>query len=96
VSTLVPLRAHRDVGPLALVRVDVEEERGVAVRIPYQMWPCEPSPGADVAGASPVPAKMWAGASSSLARMWKGVSPSPGSSKRNPMWHAYAGGGWRR
>ncbi len=32
----------------------------------------EPSPGADVAGASPVLVQMWAGVSTVLVQMWQG------------------------
>ena len=34
-----------------------------------QMWRAEPSPGADVAGASPVPVQMWHGVSPVLLQM---------------------------
>jgi hypothetical protein len=37
----------------------------------------EPSPGADVGRASPVPVQMWAGMSPVLVQMWAGVSPVP-------------------
>ena len=37
----------------------------------------EPSPGADVAGVSPVSAQMWAGAGPVPAQMWAGVRPVP-------------------
>ena len=35
----------------------------------------EPSPGADVAGISRVPAQMWAGVSPVPAQMWQGCAP---------------------
>jgi hypothetical protein len=52
------------------------------------MWRGEPSPGAEVAGVSPVTAQMWQGAARSrrrcgqggrpvTAQMWAGVSPVP-------------------
>jgi hypothetical protein len=42
---------------------------------PYARCRCgrgEPSPGADVAGVSPVPVQMWAGASPVPVQMWAG------------------------
>ena len=39
----------------------------------------EPSPGADVAGVSPVPAQMWQRVEAVPAQMWQRVEPSPGA-----------------
>ncbi len=55
-------------------KADVDTGRAQSRR---ERWRGEPSPSADVAGASPVPAQMWAGASPVPAQMWAGASPVP-------------------
>ncbi len=56
---------------------------------------CEASPGADVAGVSPVPVQMWSGARPVTVQMWAGASPfSPGAdvARGEPLYTRRRGG----
>jgi hypothetical protein len=45
----------------------------ITTRVPAQMLEGEPSPGADVGGASPVPVQMWEGRAQSRRRCGSGA-----------------------